>query len=156
MLPHDQRLLVITDGSPRDADVLYTAAQLLRPHGVVTLLRVVAPPVECGDGDDLLPAVDRAEHAALDALGRQTRAFGSARTERVVLVGADAEAEIAAWIEMHPVAAVVLPARARRGLGVFWPGRRESRLARLGNTPVITVYPAPEARTAKRATLPAA
>jgi hypothetical protein len=152
--PH--RLLVVTDGSQRDAAVLTAAVGLLRPTTAVTLLRVVTPPADGSRLDDLLPAVDRAERAAMSALRRQACGLAGPNTAAVVLVGDDADAEIAAWVEAHPVDAVLMPAPERRGLGLLWPGRRAPRLTRLGHTPVITVYPASPAGPTRRQTLPAA
>lgn len=150
------RLLVVIEGSERDAAVLTAATRLLRPDSAIVLLRVVAPSPESDRIGDLLPGIDRSERAAQDELRRQACAFAGHAAETVVLVGPDADAEIAAWIDGHPVDAVVIPARERRGFGLLWPGRRAPRLARLGHTPVITVYPAPAAPAPVRQTLPAA
>lgn len=149
MNPITHTLLVVTEGVPRDADVLAAAARLLRPDSHVVLMRVLPPPAtnEAPATGDLLPPVDRAERHALDELRSQARAFPGNRVTPVVLVGSDPDAEIARWIASHPVDAVVIPARERRGLGLLWPGRRAPRLAQLGHTPVITVYPAPAPAT---------
>jgi|GEM_PF-3826187 len=144
MNPTTHTLLVITEGVPRDADVLAAAARLLRPDSHVILMRVLPPPAASeAPAPDLLPAVDRAERHALDELRLQARAFPGNRVTPVVLVGSDPDEEIARWLAAHPVDAIVIPARERRGFGLLWPGRRAPRLAQLGHTPVITVYPVP-------------
>lgn len=160
MTTREHRLLVITDGSPADAEVLAAACRLVRPHhSTVTLLRVIAPPLDAprpraAIAADLLPAIDRAEHDALASLERQARTFRAARVTPVVLVGAQQD-EIARWLAQHPADEVVLPVRARRGPFRWWSGHEAEALARRGHTPVIAVYPAP-ASLSRRPTTQAA
>lgn len=144
------RLLVVSEGTSRDAAVLATAATLLRAGSGVVLLRVIAPPAANAEPvGDLIAPVDRAERAALAALRRLACALPGARVTPVVLVGTDRDAEIARWLATNAADAVVIPARERRWFCLLWPGRRAPRLAGSSHTTVLTVYPAPPSKPSR-------
>lgn len=148
MTAQQYRLLVVTDGSSADAEVLAAAARLVRPGDTdVTLLRVVVPPPgvarSSGVGpNDLLPAIDRAEREARAALRRQACAFPGQQVMPVVLVSARPDDEIARWLAAHPMDEIVLRARERHGLLRPWSGHAAATLARRGHAAVLAVYPA--------------